>query len=325
MKRNPFAQQANDEPITLASEATLPPAAPLNYDYSLISEQDRQTVQVAAAQIKLQFRRAQNSILEIGKQLAMVKSKLDHGQWGDWLTAEFSLTDRSAQRYMAAFETFGNKPDANLLTSSALMLLSGDTTPEPAREEAIQQAKATGKSPTKSEVKEIITKHKPPTITVVTLSESETLAAIRKLFTTMNRTMQLMWLTNRPTTDGTEKCHTEQQRFDSQVYKRVRKQLLEELQQPAQKPAAPRSPAPASITPAPSTTPQIAPIASATQSDLPVTDEQPTDVKALINHYTESVRLLPLTKQAIKDPAFQWSYDRLQRDLRILVQHLNQL
>lgn len=324
MKRNPFAQPATtDEPITLASEANLPPAAPLNYDYSLIAESDRQSVQVAAAQIKLQFKRAQNSILEIGKQLAVVKAKLDHGQWGDWLSAEFSLTDRSAQRYMQAFETFGNKPDANLLTSSALMLLSGDTTPEPAREEAIQQAKQTGKSPTKTEVKEIIEKHKPPVVT--TLSEAETLFTLRSHLRPMNRIMQTVWLEARPTTEGTEYIITEQQRFDSQVYKRVRSQLLEELRQPTQKPAEPRSVPPAPITAAPPTAPQIARPASATLGNLPAAVESQPDVKTLINHYTEAVRLLPSTKQAIKDPAFQWSYDRLQKDLRILLQYLNQL
>lgn len=322
MKRNPFAQPATtDEPITLASEANLPPAAPLNYDYSLIAESDRQSVQVAAAQIKLQFKRAQNSILEIGKQLAMVKAKLDHGQWGDWLHAEFSLTDRSAQRYMQAFETFGNKPDANLLTSSALMLLSGDTTPEPAREEAIQQAKQTGKSPTKTEVKEIIEKYKATN----TLSEAATFTWLRNALKTYSPSDARTWLQVRPTADDAEYLLPPNQRFDSQVYKRVRSQLLEELRQPTQKPAEPRSTTPAPITAAPPTAPQIARPAPATLSNLPPAVESQPDVKSLINHYAESVRLLPSTKQAIKDPAFQWSYDRLQKDLRILLQYLNQL
>lgn len=321
-RQNPFARK--EEALSLASDSAQLTAADLNYDYSQLPDQHRLHVQSAAAQIKLQFKRAQNSILEIGKQLTAVKERLDHGQFGDWLHAEFSLTDRSAQRYMQAFATFGQRPDsAHLLTSSALMLLSGDTIPEEARQEAEQKAKETGKSPTKTEVKEIIEKHKPPT--VVTLSESETLTALRKLLATMSRGMQLMWLTNRPTTDGTEECHTEQQRLDTQVYKRVRKQLLDELRKPAQSASEPRSTPPASVTVATSTTPQIAPIASATPSDLRNAVESQPDVKSLINHYTESVSLLPLTKQAIKDPAFQWPYDRLHRDLRTLLQYLNQL
>ena len=172
----------------------------------------------------------------------MVKAKLDHGQWGDWLHAEFSLTDRSAQRYMQAFETFGNKPDANLLYQFRPHAPLPATPPPNPPRRSHPASQQTGKSPTKPKSKEIIPKYKATN----TLSGATTFTWLRNAKDLPGPSDARM-ASVRPTADDAEYLLPPNQRFDSQVYKRVRSQLLEELRQPT-KPAEPRSTTPAPIT-----------------------------------------------------------------------------
>lgn len=318
MKRNPFATAD----ITLASETAQLTAANLNYDYTQLPDLHRMHVQSAAAQIKLNFKRLQNNILEVGKHLDAVKTRLDHGQWGEWLKAEFDLTDRSAQRYMQAWHTYGERPEsAALLTSSALMLLSSDTVPEPAREEVETKAKETGKSPTKREVQEIVEKHKP----VQTISEYETFKALREKLAQFSNASARQWLSEYDTADKAAFILPAYKRFDNQVYRRVRSEIMRELQptwandpQPTQKPAERTSTPPPTNTPARLPVPEISQPAPATQGDRLLLD-------GLVMQYEDSLRLLPRAKLLITDPSFQWAYDRLTKDLRTIVSHLKKL
>ena len=150
--------------------ATLAPPEPnaalirsqLKYDYSLIPEADRSQVQSAAIDIVRNYINAHESRIEIGKRLIEIKDVLEYGQFGEWCETEFQMSQRSAQRMMQVAEAFDGKYDTvSLLTDSALYLLAAPSTPEEAREEVIEQAKATGHSPTQTEVKAVIDSHKP--------------------------------------------------------------------------------------------------------------------------------------------------------------------
>ena len=94
----------------------------------------------------------QESLLTIGQHLVEVKDVLEHGQFSDWCQTEFDMSQRTAQRMMQVAEVFGGKNDTvSLLTDTAMYLLSAPSTPEPAREQVIQEAQTTGKSPTKAQ------------------------------------------------------------------------------------------------------------------------------------------------------------------------------
>ena len=52
------------------------------------------------------FQTAQN-IIEVGKRLNQAKAMLQHGEWQNWLSDNFNLTDRTARNFMAVAERFG--------------------------------------------------------------------------------------------------------------------------------------------------------------------------------------------------------------------------
>src|SRR5436309_212642 len=69
------------------------------FDYGLLPSEVRAEAKSAADQIKTLMHRA---IVDVGTALARIKERLPHGQFGKWLSAEFGLTERTAQNYMAA-------------------------------------------------------------------------------------------------------------------------------------------------------------------------------------------------------------------------------
>jgi|UniRef100_A0A7C3EEJ8 hypothetical protein len=49
-------------------------------------------------------------IFETGKRLAAAKEMLDHGQFLPWLQQNFTLSERTAQRYIKVYETYKDMP-----------------------------------------------------------------------------------------------------------------------------------------------------------------------------------------------------------------------
>jgi len=92
------------KPIT-ASEASLI-RSQLRYDYSLIPVDQRETVQAAAVEIVRNGRQAQDSLIQVGKQLMAVKDMLEHGQFEDWCETEFQMSPRTVQNMLNVARTF---------------------------------------------------------------------------------------------------------------------------------------------------------------------------------------------------------------------------
>ena len=71
-----------------------------------------------------------NAIIAIGRLLDEVKGQVGHGNWGPWLSAEFSMSTSTAERYMRAarFAVEKNVTVTNL-SPSTLYLLSSKSTP----------------------------------------------------------------------------------------------------------------------------------------------------------------------------------------------------
>lgn len=134
----------------------------LKYDYDQLDLGTAITTRGAAIEIKAHAEQARISMIVIGQKLTEVKALLPHGQFEDWCKVEFEMSQRTAQRMMAAAEVFGDKSDTvSLLSDSAMYMLSAPSVPEAARVEVIEQAQETGQSPTKAEVQAVLDKHKP--------------------------------------------------------------------------------------------------------------------------------------------------------------------
>lgn len=132
----------------------------LLWDYDQLGA-DADAVRQHAVEIKLSERRANDAVIDAGRHLIAVRDRLQHGQWQDWLSVEFKMSDRTARRMMAVAEQFDGKTDTvSVLGPSVLYLLAGDSVPEPAREAVIDLAK-TGQTVTKAQAQTIIDQHKP--------------------------------------------------------------------------------------------------------------------------------------------------------------------
>ena len=130
--------------------------------YSSISSEARVIVQQRTGEIKRLMRKTAQGVIDIGSYLIDVKACLDHGQFGDWLTAEFAWGERTAERYMAVADQFKSDNLSEMsIAPSALYLLASPSTPEPARVEVIERAQA-GEKITYTAAKETVLQHRPP-------------------------------------------------------------------------------------------------------------------------------------------------------------------
>ena len=117
-------------------------------------------VEAATARIKDRMARTITDIIETGRDLQEVKSKLEHGQFESWLNTVFKMTDRTARRYMQAATWAEGKTDTvSDLTPKAIYLLSAPTTPKAAQKEVLEHLEA-GKPITHHEVCEVVDKAK---------------------------------------------------------------------------------------------------------------------------------------------------------------------
>ena len=65
-------------------------------DYAALDPERRGFVQEHAAEIRRLARRAVGDMLTIGQHLIAVKDRLQHGQFGQWLAAEFAWSQSLA-------------------------------------------------------------------------------------------------------------------------------------------------------------------------------------------------------------------------------------
>ncbi|TPM61110.1 DUF3102 domain-containing protein [Mesorhizobium sp. B2-2-4] len=91
------------------------------------------------------------SRVEIGREFIAVKAKLEHGEFGKWIAAEFDMTDRTAQNFMNAATAVQEHQVLAVLPDKALYLLGAKGTPSDVIEKAVTKIKA-GNVPTTREI-----------------------------------------------------------------------------------------------------------------------------------------------------------------------------
>jgi hypothetical protein len=135
------------------SRSSAAPASPVTTDHILAEH---------AAEIRRLGKRALADVIEIGARLTKCKPICGHNNWLPWLDREFGWEETTARRFMRvhklAQSKSGKLPD---LPVSAIYLLAAPSTPEPAKTEIIERAKA-GEALRATEVKRVVERHKPP-------------------------------------------------------------------------------------------------------------------------------------------------------------------
>lgn len=125
------------------------------FDYAALDAETRIVVQQRTIEIKALMKRAASDIIEIGRKLIEVKSRLPHGAWLPWLRSEFTWSEDTAGRFMSVARRIPEIPHGAEFDAKALYLLAAPSTPESAREEAIARAEE-GKKITYSAVRDLI-------------------------------------------------------------------------------------------------------------------------------------------------------------------------
>ena len=102
----------------------------------------------------MRMTRTCQDIIEIGRDLLIVKAKLGHGEWLPWLDAEFGMSAPTAERSIRAAQLAGTKSDTmSDLPPSILYALAAPSIPDAVREEVLAgAAQGVIASPTPSHV-----------------------------------------------------------------------------------------------------------------------------------------------------------------------------
>ena len=127
----------------------------VGFDYADLLPQDAAAARDAVVRIRLRTTGMIQHIIEVGQDLIDVKKRIGHGKFLKWMDAEFKMTERTAQRFMAVAEKFGAKYDiVSDLSPTVLYELAAPSTPDETIDEIVEQARA-GKRVTVAEVKKL--------------------------------------------------------------------------------------------------------------------------------------------------------------------------
>lgn len=92
----------------------------VGFDYGVLHPEVAADARGAADRIRARLRSAWSAYIETGADLQAIKDRLGHGHFGKWLVAEFGMTVRTAENYMAAarfaekYETVSHLPATTL-------------------------------------------------------------------------------------------------------------------------------------------------------------------------------------------------------------------
>ena len=105
-------KETTSDPIAASDGAERKNGEVAGFDYGALDSNSAASAQRAAQKIRSGLRAQGLAVIEVGRELLVVKALLQHGQFTAWLEAEFGLSERTAQRYMRVAEVFGAKADS---------------------------------------------------------------------------------------------------------------------------------------------------------------------------------------------------------------------
>lgn len=109
--------------------------------YSELTPDVASSARAAAERIRVRMSRTAADIIAIGNDLREVKAQIGHGNFLPWIEAEFSMSERSARRFMDCAESFKSATVADL-PPTVLYALAAPSVPEEVRQEALRRAEA---------------------------------------------------------------------------------------------------------------------------------------------------------------------------------------
>lgn len=122
--------------------ATSTPCQAKNFDYQQLNYLTREQIQKLTLDIKNRLRRCAKDIVEIGNNLCIIKQQLQHGQFRNWLKAEFDWSVSTANKFMQVSKQFKPEDLEKIeIAPSALYILAAPSTPDEVRTQALNQAK----------------------------------------------------------------------------------------------------------------------------------------------------------------------------------------
>lgn len=114
-----------------------------SFDYSALPADVAAEAVEVARRIKGRTRRIGQEIIEIGRDLILIKDRVGHGNFLPWLEAEFGWSERTAQNYIQSAQAFGEKSATVAdLPPTIIYNLSAPSTPAPVREKIVERLEA---------------------------------------------------------------------------------------------------------------------------------------------------------------------------------------
>lgn len=127
--------------LLISMPASASPASRQSFDYTILNTTTSQFVQQQTGEIRALMKLSFESIVQIGQKLKTVKVELGHGHFRDWLNAEFNWSVWTATKFMQVADRFADTNYSHLdIAPSALYDLAAPSTPQAARDEALDRA-----------------------------------------------------------------------------------------------------------------------------------------------------------------------------------------
>ena len=140
------------------------PAVQAMFNYAALSPDVRAAVEKATDRLHVLERKTGEQIIEIGRTLIDVKSRLDRGLFDSWVSSEFGWSRTTAYRFIHVVDVLGDRPNLGQMGPSALYeIVSGDV-PEQVREQILERAES-GSKVTHKDVKAALEEFKSRAVT----------------------------------------------------------------------------------------------------------------------------------------------------------------
>lgn len=112
------------------------------FDYEQLDNETSSLLIAQTGRIKELLSQTISNIVQIGLSLIEVKNRLGHGQYMDWLSAEFEMSTRTAENFVSVATCFSETDFSELdIAKSALYTLAAPSVPEEARQEALKMSR----------------------------------------------------------------------------------------------------------------------------------------------------------------------------------------